>query len=141
MSGSLLEYSSLSCSLPRVIYDRHEVSLAVIEKGSYCLWPMVGVERPNLLTRKQQELVNFPQDLLNSESPLVSQPFCQTCVQKTDIIIAKLSKSLMGNLKLLGPLVQLGWRARPADRTRRAPPTPAKPTQLRFHLSLLQTGN
>lgn len=104
MSGSLLECSSLSCSLPRVIYDRHEASLAVIEKGPYCLWPMVGVERPNLLPRKQQELVNFPQDLLNFESPLVSQPFCQTCVQKTDIIIAKPSKTLMGNLKLFETL-------------------------------------
>lgn len=113
--------------MPRVIYDRNEVSLAVIERGSYCLWSMLGVERPILLTGKQQALVNFPQDFLNFESPLLSQPFRQTCVGKTDIIIANLSKSLMGNLKLFGPLVQLGRRARPADRTWRAPPSPAKP--------------
>lgn len=46
------ECSSLSCSLPRVKYDRNEVLLMVIEKDSYCLWPVLGSRKAKFVSQK-----------------------------------------------------------------------------------------
>lgn len=46
------ECSSLSCSLPRVKYDRNEVLLIVIEKDSYCLWPVLGSRKAKFVSQK-----------------------------------------------------------------------------------------
>lgn len=44
--------SSLSCSLPGVKYDRNEVLLIVIEKDSYCLWPVLGSRKAKFVSQK-----------------------------------------------------------------------------------------
>lgn len=46
------ECSLLNCSLPRVKYDRNEVLLIVIEKDSYCLWPMLGSRKAKFVSQK-----------------------------------------------------------------------------------------
>lgn len=46
------ERSSLGCSLPGVKYDRTEVLLIVIEKDSYCLWPVLVIREATSVGQK-----------------------------------------------------------------------------------------
>ena len=38
--------------MPRVKYDRNEVLLIVIEKDSYCLWPVLGSRKAKVVSQK-----------------------------------------------------------------------------------------
>lgn len=46
------ECSLLGCSLPGVKYDRNEVLLIVIEKDSYCLWPVLVIREAKFVGQK-----------------------------------------------------------------------------------------
>lgn len=136
------ECSELSCSLPRVKYDRNEVLLIVIEKSSYCLWPVLGRWKAKFVSQKAAGTSKLAPRLTKLWVTSAPRAVLSGCLGETDIIITNLSKGLMCNLKLFHPLVQLGWEGKASRHWRAPPPAPNPPPCISSTPSHpLQTGN